>query len=170
LSAVRRAGPADVPAIAAIHVAAWRDTYAGILPQEVIDRFDLARRTAQWTPVAGTPDHPVHLLVSTDTAGAPTGFGSCGPVRDGGPPGALGEIMTLYVALAARGRGTGRVLMDRMLDDLRVRSLMPAFLCVLDGNHGAIRFYRQVGGRHVGETATTVGGHPCREHLFVWDT
>jgi hypothetical protein len=33
---IRPARPADAPALAAVHVATWRDAYAGLLPDEFL--------------------------------------------------------------------------------------------------------------------------------------
>ncbi|MBV9785789.1 MAG: GNAT family N-acetyltransferase, partial [Acidisphaera sp.] len=37
--AIRRARPADAAAIAAVHVAAWRSAYPGILPDTYLARL-----------------------------------------------------------------------------------------------------------------------------------
>jgi len=167
MTPVRRAAAGDVAGVAHVHAAAWRDTYPGILPEDVIARFDEARRMAHWSAVVADPAHASHLFVATGPDGGVTGFGACGPGRDG-PPGAPGEFMALYVGAAARGRGTGRALMRAMAADLLERGLSPAFLCVLVGNDGAIGFYERLGGRLAELRPTTVGGHPCDERIYLW--
>lgn len=37
---IRRAGPTDAPALAALHVASWKGAYAGLLPQDYLDRLE----------------------------------------------------------------------------------------------------------------------------------
>jgi len=44
--AVRRARPADAAAIGAVHVAAWRSTYPGILPDQYLSRLSVPRQAA----------------------------------------------------------------------------------------------------------------------------
>jgi len=50
---IRPAGLDDAPAIAAIHVAAWQETYAGLLPPEMIAAQTVERRLAAWTRILG---------------------------------------------------------------------------------------------------------------------
>ena len=45
--AIRRATAADAKVIAAIHVAAYDETYRGLAPPEVFEGLNLERRTAQ---------------------------------------------------------------------------------------------------------------------------
>ena len=53
---VRRAGPEDAPAIAAIHVTAWHETYTGLLPDTMIS-----------SPSCSEPDHSSTGLISAAT-------------------------------------------------------------------------------------------------------
>lgn len=46
--AVRRARPADAIAIGAVHVAAWRSAYPGILPDRFLARMSVARQAAHY--------------------------------------------------------------------------------------------------------------------------
>ena len=44
--AIRRARPSDAAAIGAVHVAAWRTTYPGILPNDFLSRLSARRQAA----------------------------------------------------------------------------------------------------------------------------
>ncbi|MGH6913604.1 MAG: hypothetical protein ACREH3_07840, partial [Geminicoccales bacterium] len=46
--AIEMAWPEDPPQIAAAHVAAWRETYVGLVPQQVLDGLDPAARERTW--------------------------------------------------------------------------------------------------------------------------
>ena len=46
--AIRRARPADAMAIAAVHVAAWRSTYPGILPDSYLAKLSVSRQAAYY--------------------------------------------------------------------------------------------------------------------------
>ena len=50
---VRGAEQADVPSIAQVHVQAWRETYTGLVPQEVLDTLSLEERAAMWRGALG---------------------------------------------------------------------------------------------------------------------
>ena len=45
---LRTARPADAPAIGAVHVAAWRSAYPGILPDDYLARLSVARQAAHY--------------------------------------------------------------------------------------------------------------------------
>jgi hypothetical protein len=83
---IRPARPADAPALAAVHVATWRDAYAGLLPDEFLASLDLD----EWTQrrrsrLANPADGTFELLFETE--GRVTGFVSGGPSRDEFPGG-----------------------------------------------------------------------------------
>lgn len=58
-----------------------------------------------------------------------------------------GEIALIAVAPALRGRGIGRLLMERALRHLRRRGVLTARLHVNVSNHAAIGLYRNLGMR-----------------------
>ena len=45
---IRRARPSDAIAIGAVHVAAWRSTYPGILPDRFLARLSVPRQAAHY--------------------------------------------------------------------------------------------------------------------------
>ncbi|MGH7083197.1 MAG: GNAT family N-acetyltransferase, partial [Acetobacteraceae bacterium] len=45
---IRRARPADAAAIAAVHVAAWRSTYPGILPDRYLAHLSVIRQASHY--------------------------------------------------------------------------------------------------------------------------
>ena len=45
---LRAARPSDAPAIGAVHVAAWRSAYPGILPDDYLARLSVARQAAHY--------------------------------------------------------------------------------------------------------------------------
>jgi len=60
------------------------------------------------------------------------------------------ELANLAVAPAARRRGVGRLLLDRMLDDARERGTARVFLEVRESNAAARRLYASRGFAEVG--------------------
>lgn len=175
--AVRRARPDDAPAIAAVHVAAWRSAYAGILDDAYLAGLsearlgDFYRRAildrqhghAVFVATAGGVDHP------GDRRGAEPlviGFTSGGRARRRGL--AEGEVETLYVLDDYRERGVGRRLMRAMAAHLRAIACNSALVWVLADNP-ARWFYRHLGGRLAMKEAIRVAGRPVEQTAFVWD-
>ena len=130
---VRPAREDDAEALAAVHVETWRDAYAGLLPQEVLDGLSRRQQTRRWRRAIRNPEDELgQVFVAED--GSISGFGSAS--RE------TGEITTLYVQPAAQRQGVGRMLFCRMAEFLGG----PVSLWVLDGNPAA-GFYARLGGR-----------------------
>lgn len=152
--AVRPARPADARAIARIQIAAWRDSYADLLPAPVLAGLSERRQAALWRRTMSDPEAGLgHVFV----AGEPdiVGFGSARRTA--------GELATLYVRREVRGRGVGRALfavLSRFLDG-------PFSLWVADGNPAA-GFYERLGGRVAGRRTTRRWGVGIGETEYAW--
>lgn len=142
---VRLARPSDAPDLAAVHVRTWQATYAGIVPQRVLDGLSIERREAYWRErLAGRSDRRTWVA---ELDGSIVGFVTAGPARDEDLPPGAGEIYAIYVAASTQGRGIGRSLMDAAVSELRARALDPLVLWVIDGNTRGAAFYEHLGWR-----------------------
>ena len=173
--AVRRARPSDAPLIGAVHVAAWRSTYPGILPEAYLARLSVVRHVAQYdrqirsgggvyVAVASGPDVP------EGAAPRLVGFTTVGRGRGKLPGGcsADGEIETLYVLDDWRDRGVGRRLIRTGAAHLAAAGSRAAFLWVLSSNPSRW-FYERLGGRAVAHSQTSVAGVSVPQTAFAWD-
>lgn len=174
--AVRKARPADSVAIAAVHVAAWRSAYPGILPDSFLAGLSVSRQAVHYDRAirAGT-GVMVAIASANDVApgGAPriVGFTTAGKTRRGEAGSwALGEgeIETLYVLDDWRDRGVGRRLLCAAARHLAESGCRSAYLWVLRENPSRW-FYERLGGRTVAEATIQVAGHPVVQTAFVWD-
>ena len=141
--------------IARIQVAAWRDSYAGLLPAPVLAGLSERRQAALWRRTMADPDAGLgHVFV----AGGRdiVGFGSARRPA--------GELATLYVRREARGRGVGRALFAALSEFLAC----PFGLWVVDGNPAA-GFYERLGGRIAGRRTIRRWGVEMGETEYVWD-
>jgi oligopeptide/dipeptide ABC transporter ATP-binding protein len=134
---IRPAAAADADTMAEVFVAAWRQTYPGVVPDDVLASLD-HDRTARWLAelVSG------HREGETDVAvldGQVTGF-----VRYGaGPEG--GYIFGLYVHPARAGQGIGQALLGHAEERLRERGSDSVALHVFAANERARRLYAKAG-------------------------
>jgi hypothetical protein len=175
--AIRRARPDDAPGIAAVHVAAWRSAYAGILDEAYLAQLSEARLAAFYhrlildrqgghavfVATAGGLDQP-HDRPGPEAS--VVGFASGGRARRRGL--AAGEVETLYVLDDFRERGVGRRLMRAMAAHLRAIGCNSAMVWVLADNP-ARWFYRRLGGKLVMQEAIRVAGRPVQQSAFAWD-
>ncbi len=114
---VRRAKPADAISIGAVHVAAWRSAYPGILPDRFLAGLSIPRQAAHYDAAirAGTGVFVAAALGADVPLGSGSriiGFATAGRARAGGEIAgrrlAEGEVETLYVLDDWRDRGVGR--------------------------------------------------------------
>ncbi|MGE0224688.1 MAG: N-acetyltransferase family protein [Acetobacteraceae bacterium] len=173
---IRKARPADAIAIGAVHVAAWRSTYPGILPDRFLARMSVSRQAAHYDAAIRSG---VGVLVATasgpdvPTGSGPriVGFTTAGRARTTEISGrrlAEGEVETLYVLDDWRDRGVGRRLMRAAAAHLAEVGCKSAYLWVLRDNPSRW-FYERLGGRAVAEAAIQVGGQQVIQVAFVWD-
>jgi ribosomal protein S18 acetylase RimI-like enzyme len=176
---IRRARPADAAAIGAVHVAAWRSTYPGILPDSFLARLSVPRQAAHYDAAirAGVGVHvatasgaDLGLHAGADGGAARVvGFVSGAPARISGDRQKLaeGEIETLYVLDDWRDRGIGRRLMRAAAAHLAGAGCQSAFLWVLRDNPSRW-FYTRLGGKPVAEATIEVGGQKVVQTAYVW--
>jgi ribosomal protein S18 acetylase RimI-like enzyme len=159
--AIRKAQASDVAAIAAVHVAAWRETYGGLVPERLLSDLSVEERTRRWHRILTVPDASVEsaVLVAVRPDQTVVGFGSCGRQRAAAllADGFAGEFSALYVLKAHQGQGVGRRLLIAMARDLMERGLRSAALSVLRENERARRFYEALGAQVIGARVETHG-------------
>ena len=162
--AIRRAMPSDATAIGEVHVAAWRSTYPGILPEAYLTRLS-ARKEAAYYAAAIRADAGVFVAIG-GTPARVVGFSTTGPGGAGAPAG--GEIQTLYVLDDFRDQGVGRRLMARAAAHLAGLGCGAAFLWVLRDNPSRF-FYGHLGGRQALEKTVGWAGTTLVQIAYVWD-
>lgn len=109
----------DAPAIAAVQVRAWRESYADVLPATFLDAFDTETVAEAWrASLQSPPDARNRVLVALER-NLVTGFAITGPATDPDrDPVADGEITDLTVDPDKRGAGHGSRLMQACVDTL----------------------------------------------------
>ncbi|TWT10284.1 GNAT family N-acetyltransferase [Reyranella sp. CPCC 100927] len=164
---IRPARLDDAAVLARIYVAAWRDTYAGILPDALLVSMSDVRHAAAWQQELSTRDSHSDTLVAEDDDGV-LGLLTLGPARrvsraqlEGG------EIYRLYVAPDRQGEGAGKALLMAGFDWLISRDVDAVIIWVLADNPSRF-FYEAMGGTRLGEKTDSVGGTKVREVAYGW--
>ncbi len=164
---VRAATIADVAAIAQVHVDAWRTTYAGILPQDFLDRLAYADREPQWQQILQAPAIAGNFVyVAENRAGQLVGFVSGGRERTHHAV-YTGEIYALYILASDQRRGIGRSLMQTAMQQLAQSGLTAMMVWVLAANP-ARHFYAAMGGVPVAEQEIAIAGTRLLEIAYGW--
>lgn len=132
---IRRLTEDDCAELGQVHVAVWREAYAGLMPATFLDRMDPVRAGQRWE--ATFAESPARTWVARDGDGL-VGFVSAGPSRDEAPPTTI-ELWALNLLARAHGSGLGDELITTALGD------EPASLWVLEANARAVAFYARHG-------------------------
>ncbi len=173
---LRKARVADAIAIGAVHVAAWRSSYPGILPDAFLAKLSVSRQAAHYdAAIRGGTGVMVATASGTDVPSGSgpriIGFTTSGRARHVDTVGrrlAEGEVETLYVLDDWRDRGIGRRLMRASASHLIDIGCKSAFCWVLRDNPSRW-FYQRLGGKPVAETAIQIGGEKILQTAFMWD-
>jgi len=117
---VRTAWPADADVLGGVQVRAWRASYAGLLPVEVLEGLDAVAIAEQWRRSMAKPaDARNRVLVALERASV-RGFAVTGPSPDpDAAPASDGEVVELVVDPDHRGAGHGSRLVQACADTLR---------------------------------------------------
>ena len=141
---IRRAELRDARWIAEITVAAWRISYVGIVPEEVLARQSIDRHLDYWgSPEAFAADMRTLVVESNDVV---VGFVHLGPIRP--EPGELiegCELWGMYLDPDYHSQGLGRSLMTAAVEHFRSIGCETAYLWVWRDNLAARRFYESGG-------------------------
>ncbi len=140
---IRPATSEDVEPLARVHVRSWQVAYRGLIPDETLDKLDVAERAARWRATFGDGDQDVLVAVDDGTV---RGFCSLQPARDEmDSRETVGEITSLYVDPEHWRQGLGRASYSAIAARARQRGFRELVLWVLEENHAARRFYERMG-------------------------
>jgi GNAT superfamily N-acetyltransferase len=163
---IRAAVPEDAAEIGEVHVASLRTSHAGLLPAEFLENLSAEMRASVWSGVL-TDRKETHFIFVAEEDGQIVGFSACGPERSGRKD-FPAEIMTIYLLEEHQGKGLGRGMLSRDLQELAARGYGAAILWVLAENSAARGFYEKMGGELVDEKDEEFGGVSTRQVAYGW--
>ena len=110
----------DAASIAAVQIRAWRSSYAGLLPDALLDAMDGEEIAEGWRASLSRPPDARHRVLVGLERNLVTGFVVTGPSSDpDADPVADGELTDLTVDPHQRGKGHGARLMQAGIDTLK---------------------------------------------------
>ena len=171
-TAIRPARGGDEPAIAAVHWAARRLAYRGLLPQENLDGRTIGVLTEEWVAILKRLDG-AETLVAEDAEHRILGFVTGGPVRERPRPvigdlsGVTAEVSLLYVLPERVGEGIGRALFARSVERLHGLGHRGLVVWGYRGNP-FLDFYERLGGHAAAESDWKVEGRLFPTRAYVW--
>jgi ribosomal protein S18 acetylase RimI-like enzyme len=167
---LRAATPDDAIEVAAVHVAAWRTTYAGLVPQALHDRYNVfVPRVEMWRERLADPRQ--HAVVAS-LDGVVCGFSAVAPMPDRPHgkeplPGFDAYLSSLYLLASVQRRGIGRRLLGATARVLRAGGSGALALHVLSTNP-ARRFYERLGATFVRDEPPDPESECLFESAYGW--
>ncbi|MGA8709998.1 MAG: GNAT family N-acetyltransferase [Thermoplasmata archaeon] len=168
---VRRAGLADLDAMARVHVNGWKTTYPGMVPDEILDRLTVESDLASGFGSGLKEPRPgAAQFVALTRTGEIVGYALACPNRDPDPD-FTGELEAIYVLKSRQGRGVGTALVQEVTRHLVNTGTTSMIVWVLEANPYR-RFYEHLGGtlarRRMGKPHR-LGGGPLPEVGYGWN-
>jgi GNAT superfamily N-acetyltransferase len=165
---IRRARPGDSDAMARVHLAAWRSTYAGILPEAYLAGLSLERESLDYQRaiLERRGGHAGFVAIAQEGPAGVVGFTTGGMSRR--PSIAQGEVETIYLLDDYRERGIGRRLMRAMASHLASLGAESAFAWVLEQNPSRW-FYERLGARITAREEMSFAGQKTAQLAYAWD-
>ncbi len=138
---VRKATVDDVDAIRRVCSEGWRETYAGLYPEERIERtierfysHDRVRAEVE------QPDGWDGWWVAEDDAANVIAAGGDGVIEPG-----VGKVFVLYADPRRRGEGAGTALLEAITAEQRAQGVREQYVSVEPENERGLPFYRSRG-------------------------
>lgn len=165
-------GPDDVRELTVAHARAWREAYAGLLPEAAIEQVtsvdpSAERVNVQWERLSGYGAGRVH--VAEDDTGTVRGYAVIrwgdDETKPSVPAGAA-ELKELYVDPDWWGRGFGTALLEAGLDRLP-GDVDAVALELLAGNEVGAGFYAAQGFEQAGDASVEITGTAYPTEVWV---
>jgi ribosomal protein S18 acetylase RimI-like enzyme len=132
---VRPAVAEDAAGIARVHIQAWRESYAHLLPAASLARLEQGPREERWRSILAAAASDVWVACAGREI---VGWASAGGGRDDSGPRAR-ELQGIYVLASQYGSGAGQLLLDAAVGS------GGAYLWVAENNPRAFAFYTRNG-------------------------
>jgi len=143
---VRVAWADDAPAIAEVQVRAWRETYADLLPRDLLEALDPGDFAEAWHQSLNRPQDARNRVLVCLERNTVTGFAVTGPATDPDlDPVAEGEVGEVTVDPTRLGRGHGSRLVQACADTLRADRFTRAVLWLNADDDARRRFLTEAG-------------------------
>lgn len=159
---IRSATQQDAAAISQVHIASWRTTYQGIVPESYLAGLDETAGSASWRQWI---ESGISVFVAMQNA-AIVGFISGGPIRD--PiDGYDAELFTIYLLQRVQRSGIGTALLRKLASRLDENGFENLMVWVLEDNASS-GFYEKSGALRISSRQIEITGTLLPVVAYGW--
>ncbi len=162
---IREARCEDSAGIAAVHVASWRSTYRGLLPDNYLEQLAVEPRERYWAGLLCAAA-PTQVMFVAESQGQIVGFAAGGAERSGKYH-YQGEVYAIYLLEEYQRQSIGRRLIESVASRLAQVGMNSMLIWVLTENP-ARRFYEALGGSAAAVQLVVIGGTSYEETGYGW--
>lgn len=148
--------------ISNIYEQSWKYAYKGIIPQEYLDSIP----SGQWCGAIDNPDRHTLIILDGDKIIGTSSYckSRFEDYKD------WGEIISIYFLPEYMGKGYGKQLLEKAVEELKTMGFETIFLWVLEDNHCARHFYEKFGFKNSGKyIVNNIGGKDLRELQYIYN-
>lgn len=154
---IRKAKISDIEQIVQVHIACWKTTYKGIVPDEFLENLSADKSIKNWKNFYSNSPNNI-LLVAENENSQIIGFCSGGLNRDKEKTARFhGELMAIYILEDYQKQGIGKKLVKALVQALREKNINNMVAWVLEENNSKI-FYEKIGCEFVAKKTLEIGG------------
>jgi len=162
----REANVADCPGVANVHVRAWRESFAEIVPQAFLDNMSVEKRALAFAKRFSDESYRMYVAEVPDS-------GIVGFVDFGTPRESISayetELYAIYILPEFQRRGVGRRLFDLGVEALVRDGKGSMYLLALEVSPYK-SFYERMGGQVVGRKRKEIEGVVFEVEVHGWDS
>lgn len=146
----REAETSDIEAISALFLRCWHNSYKSILNVDARESMTASSSQNMWTDALSKNPGRVTIMGYVDNV--LVGFFRCGPDKNDAK---RGHLYSLYVDPDSAGRGFGKELMSKAVENIMNRGFKVMSLWVFEGNIPARTLYEKFSFMPTGNTRVT---------------
>jgi ribosomal protein S18 acetylase RimI-like enzyme len=152
--------------MAALHVQCWRESYADMVPAELIRDVNFAARLPIWEKSLADETRIVYGAYDGSKA---VGLLIAGRDNSSNVDGPDGHLAAIYIAQSHKRNGIGRHLIALAAQDWKTQGGKSLWLGVLSNNKDSIAFYESLGAKFVREQTYRWGEHDLPNAIYVFE-
>jgi ribosomal protein S18 acetylase RimI-like enzyme len=165
---MRNARIGDAPAIAGINIASWRSTYRGLIADATLDTMKPENYLEKWDTILTTlGEKGSFCLVAENDRDGIVGYALCGK-NSHEKFGFDAELYAIYLLKEYQGKGIGKKLFIRSIEESKRRGFTSVLLFVLSSNTGSRKFYESFNPDFTADETITIDNGQYCDICYGW--
>ncbi len=163
---IRKAELHDISAIATLKISSWQSTYQNLIPDDFLEQLSHVTEVDALTAFLNDKKLKVFGYVAENKSGQIVGYALGGLARSGNSD-YKGELYAIYILDNYQKKGTGRLLIEKMVKELIQIGINSMLIWILAENPSR-GFYEHFGGAEIDAQTLTLNGVRLNLVAYGW--